>query len=75
MCIFLSVCLSVRVFVGPVVLLGSARFAHWFPYKPEGRAGVRKNETFKEEHARTNRLKDSPIFYMRRRLNGKEGKT
>ena len=28
-----------------------------------------------EEQARCNRLRDSPIFYMRRRLNGKEGKT
>ena len=28
-----------------------------------------------EEFARCNRLRDSPIFYMRRRLNGKEGKS
>ena len=27
-----------------------------------------------EEHARCDRLKNSPIFYMRRRLNGKEGR-
>ena len=28
-----------------------------------------------EELARCNRLKDSPIFFMRRRLNSKEGRT
>ena len=27
-----------------------------------------------EEFARCNRIRDSPIFYMRRRLNGKDGK-
>ena len=32
-------------------------------------------EPFIEERARCNRLRESPIFYMRRRLNGKEGKT
>ena len=53
--------------------LGSTRFSEWFPLE-EGRRGRRGN-TFKEETARTNRLRDSPIFFMRRRLNGKEGKS
>ena len=35
---------------------------------------MRGGETFAEDYARCNRLRDSPIFYMRRRLNGKDGK-
>lgn len=53
----------------------SALFCHWFPLK-ESRSGRNKNkEIYKEEKARCKRLMDSPIFYFRRRLNGKEGKT
>ena len=51
----------------------SARFAHWFPRR-RGTRTVRGGEKYQEEHARCNRLRDIPIFYMRRRLNGKEGK-
>ena len=48
----------------------------WFPSRAVGRPGARrKGEAFLEEFARCNRLRDSPLFYMRRRLNGKEGKT
>ena len=54
--------------------LSVPRFAAWFPYKQAGRPGSRRGEEFKEEIARCNRLLNSPIFYMRRRLNGKEGK-
>ena len=41
--------------------------------------GIRKGcnrggDLYKEEHARCKSLRDSPIFYMRRRLNGKDGK-
>ena len=32
-------------------------------------------EPFEEKIARCNRLRDSPVFYMRRRMNGKAGKT
>ena len=53
--------------------LGTERFSGWFPLKG-GRPGSRGKEKFKEDFARCNRLRDSPIFYMRRRLNGKEGK-
>ena len=54
--------------------IGSSRFSEWFPLKNAGRSGGRRGETYKEEFARCNRLRDSPIFYMRRRMNGKEGK-
>ena len=51
----------------------SSRFAHWFP-KNEGGRAVRHREEYKEFFAKTDRLKNSPLYYMRRRLNGKEGK-
>ena len=51
----------------------SDRFEHWFP-KREGRRSARRGEEFVEEYARCDRLFNSPLFYMRRRLNGKEGK-
>ena len=51
----------------------SARFSHWFPLN-EGRQG-RNSDKYLEQYARCDRLKNSPIFYMRRRLNGKEGRT
>ena len=49
------------------------RFAHWFPERVAGRRG-RHHEEFHEMTARTDRLNNSPLFYFRRRLNGKEGK-
>ena len=52
--------------------LESDRFKKWFP-ENENRGGRRK-ERFKEFPAKTDRLKDSPLYYMRRRLNDKEGK-
>ena len=49
----------------------SERFEHWFPLRDRpSRAG----EQYVEEFARCDRLYYSPIFYMRRRLNGKKGK-
>ena len=53
--------------------LGSDRFSHWFPRNAGGRT-VRNREEFQEFFAKTDRLKNSPLYYMRRRLNGKEGK-
>ena len=50
----------------------AGRFEDWFPRRPAGRS--RNGEVYLEEYARCNRLRDSPLFYMRRRLNGKEGK-
>ena len=53
--------------------VASDRFEVWFP-KNEGRR-TRKTEEYVEEYARCDRLFNSPIFYMRRRLNGKAGRT
>ena len=53
----------------------SARFEHWFPQKGgrrSTRAGV--GEKYFEKFARCNRLRSSPLFFFRRRLNGKAGK-
>ena len=51
----------------------SDRFMHWFPPNEQTRRS-RHTLQFKETYARCDRLKNSPIFYMRRRLNGKQGK-
>ena len=58
-------------------LAGNPLFAHWFPLK-QTRASSRttgKQEIYKEETAKCSRLVNSPLFYFRRCLNGKEGKT
>ena len=52
----------------------SSRFAHWFPLKEGRRSSRVGSEKYLEKFARCNRLKNSPLYYMRRRLNGKEGK-
>ena len=49
------------------------RFAAWFP-KNTNRSTRTSQETYLEGFARCDRLKNSPLFYMRRRLNGKAGK-
>ena len=57
--------------------LANPRFCHWFPEKT-GRTSARSgktNERFREDKARCDRLFNSPIYYFRRRLNGKPGKT
>ena len=55
--------------------LSVPRFAVWFPVKEPVRAESRNRDCiYLEEFARCNRLRDSPLFYMRRRMNGKEGK-
>lgn len=53
--------------------LSNPRFCKWFP-KREGRSTARNGEKYYEGFARCERLRNSPIYYMRRRLNGKEGK-
>ena len=51
-------------------------FAHWFPRREVRRNTRNKNaECFLEERARCERLKNSPIHYFRRILNGKDGKS
>ena len=52
----------------------SDRFKHWFPVV-DGRRSGRSSEKYREFFAKNDRLKNSPLFYMRRRLNGKQGKT
>ena len=55
--------------------LTNDRFKHWFPLRRQGRAGNRTGERYQEEFARCDRLKNTPLFYMRRRLNGKPGRS
>ena len=45
------------------------RFQHWFPRAPSTGHDTRQGPRYLEEFARTERLKNSPVFYMRRRLN------
>ena len=52
----------------------NSRFARWFPKRPGMRAASRSKEKYLESFARCDRLRNSPLHYMRRRLNGKEGK-
>ena len=51
-------------------------FEHWFPLKQTRRStrGRQCQEIYVEEKAPCERLKNSPIFYFRRLLNGKVGK-
>ena len=52
-------------------LLESTRFNYLFPeneYEEEA-VVLRKTKKYKEEYAKTNRLYNSPLFYMRRELN------
>ena len=52
----------------------SDRFSDWFHKNVARRSTRRKEEIYKEEYARCYRLYNSPLFYMRRRLNGRKGK-
>ena len=48
--------------------LQSGRFSNWFPLRESGQSGNRRAEVFKEEFARCDRLRNSPL-YNRRRLS------
>ena len=48
------------------------RFRHWFPERRASR-GSRRGEKYEEFFARCKRYYNSPLFFMRRRLNGKPG--
>ena len=50
------------------------KFAHWFPRR-ECTRQLRGGDAFLEQYARADRLMNTPVFYMRRRLNylAKEG--
>ena len=54
-----------------------ARYGGWFPLRQTGRSGrlsAKPCEKYIEKFARCDRLRDSPLFFFRRRLNGKKGK-
>ena len=51
----------------------SDQFAAWFPESAPSRRS-RHMLPYREDYARCDRLKNSLLYYMRRRLNGKEGK-
>ena len=54
----------------------SERFSHWFPVKRHPQSTrASAAPTYKETFARCDRLRNSPLHFMRRRLNGKEGKS
>ena len=56
--------------------LGNDYFKHWFPEKTTRRSSRRPDaEKYIEKTARCKRLFNSPLYYFRRRLNGKTGKT
>ena len=56
--------------------LKDPRFSGWFLHKGGTRASSRSGiaEKYEEKFARCDRLRNTPLFFMRRRLNGKEGK-
>ena len=45
------------------------RYSAWFPRVAPTDHNIRERLTYQEEFARTERYKNSPVFYMRRRLN------
>ena len=49
------------------------RFAErWFPANPEVGYGLRKRNAYATEYARTERLRNAPLYRMRRIMNGEE---
>jgi hypothetical protein len=50
------------------------KFAKWFPENDSGRE-TRKKKKYKEFFARCDRLRKTPIYYMRRRLNSLENRS
>ena len=44
-------------------------FEHWFPRHLPSKYNLRKEKQYEEELARTERLRNSPLFVMRRLLN------
>ena len=53
----------------------SPRFGHSFPVRTtRSSSGHAMPEKFLESYVLCDRLRDSPVFFFRRRLNGKEGK-
>ena len=54
--------------------LKNERFSHWFRENQKSRRSSRSaGEKYEEGFARCQRYYNSPLFFMRRRLNGKPG--
>ena len=53
-------------------LVDNPAFVHLFPLRPDDRRRSRVSHKYLEGHANTSRLFNSPVFYMRRRLNALE---
>ena len=49
--------------------------ARWFPKRPASEHSLRSQVLLQEEFAAGNRLFNSPIFFMRRLLNGRDQET
>ena len=50
-------------------MANSERFGHWFQERERNGPGLRCRRRYEEDFARTSRLYNSPLFYMRRLLN------
>ena len=50
-------------------IVDSDRFGHLFPERPAAQCRSRGSRKYEEKNARSVRLFNSPIYYMRRRLN------
>ena len=50
-------------------LRNNPRYSYLFPQRPLEQRRARRGNRYVEENARTSRLFNSPIYYMRRRLN------
>ena len=50
-------------------LIVDPRFSHMFPLRPEEQRRARSSHKYLELQSKTNRLYNSPFYYMRRRLN------
>jgi hypothetical protein len=46
----------------------NGKYSHWFPLK-QRRPGLREQKIYLEQYARCDRLRNTPVFYMRRLLN------
>ena len=53
-------------------IVANPKFTHLFPLRPEEQCRARQSRKYVEKHARTSRLYNRPVFYMRRRLNDLE---
>jgi hypothetical protein len=49
----------------------NGNYSHWFPLNP-GRARTRARKKYQEEYARCDRMRNTPIYHMRRVLNDME---